>query len=127
MYPLKKTMSGGPVVDMEYFPNMVGNTGDGALILPSADGIVPTIRLKFVRDGFEDYEYLALLGKYMEEARKNPGKAQWLRKARKLLKEGEALCPALNQYTQKGAVLLEQRRQTALLLEEYRSSMQKTP
>jgi hypothetical protein len=39
--------------------------GEGSLVYPARpvgyDGVVPTIRLKALRDGIEDYEYLALL------------------------------------------------------------------
>lgn len=39
--------------------------GEGSLVYPARavgyDGIVPTIRLKALRDGIEDYEYLAML------------------------------------------------------------------
>ncbi len=39
--------------------------GEGSLVYPARavgyDGIVPTIRLKALRDGIEDYEYLAIL------------------------------------------------------------------
>ena len=50
--------------------------GEGSLVYPARavgyDGIVPTVRLKALRDGIQDYEYLALLeraGK-ADEARK---------------------------------------------------------
>ena len=39
--------------------------GEGSLVYPAPavgyDGIVPTIRLKALRDGIQDYEYLAIL------------------------------------------------------------------
>ena len=39
--------------------------GEGSLVYPAQpvgyDGVVPTIRLKALRDGIEDYEYLAVL------------------------------------------------------------------
>src|SRR5262249_6365446 len=50
--------------------------GEGSLVYPASpvgyDGIVPTIRLKALRDGIEDYEYLAILQRMgkAEEARK---------------------------------------------------------
>lgn len=47
-------------------PNYRGRYhGEGSLVYPARavgyDGIVPTVRLKALRDGIEDYEYLALL------------------------------------------------------------------
>ncbi len=51
-------------------PNTFGNyNGDGQLLYPGADGIpYPSIRLKALRDGFEDYEYLWLLNKLVTKA-----------------------------------------------------------
>ncbi len=51
-------------------PQQVGGgirfNGEGSLVYPARvvgyDGIVPTIRLKALRDAIEDYEYLAMLG-----------------------------------------------------------------
>jgi hypothetical protein len=41
--------------------------GEGSLVYPARaagyDGIVPTVRLKALRDGIEDYEYLAILSR----------------------------------------------------------------
>jgi len=49
--------------------------GDGYVIYPGKpigqDGLVGSIRLKQVREGAEDYEYLALLGKLTEQAQAN--------------------------------------------------------
>lgn len=51
-------------------PNTFGNyNGDGQLLYPGADGIpYPSIRLKALRDGFEDYEYLWLLNELVTKA-----------------------------------------------------------
>ena len=49
--------------------------GEGCLLYPARavgfDGVVPTIRLKAIRDSIEDYEYLAILGRLgrQQEAR----------------------------------------------------------
>jgi hypothetical protein len=46
--------------------------GDGSLAYPARavgyDGIVPTLRLKALRDGIEDYEYLAILDRLGQTA-----------------------------------------------------------
>ena len=46
--------------------------GEGSLVYPARaagyDGIVPTIRLKALRDALEDYEYLAILQRLGEAA-----------------------------------------------------------
>ncbi len=49
--------------------------GEGSLVYPARavgyDGIVPTIRLKALRDAIEDYEYLAILGRLGKSAEAN--------------------------------------------------------
>ncbi len=40
---------------------MPPQAGDGCLIYPLPDGPVGSIRLENIRDGIEDYDYLALL------------------------------------------------------------------
>ena len=42
-------------------PYIAGTTGDGCLTYPTPDGPVSSIRLENIRDGIEDYDYLALL------------------------------------------------------------------
>ena len=41
--------------------SLAGMPGDGLLIYPTRDGPVSSIRLENIRDGLEDYDYLALL------------------------------------------------------------------
>jgi hypothetical protein len=41
--------------------------GDGMLIYPGKNGPLPSIRLKMIRDGLEDYEYLTLLKKVSDK------------------------------------------------------------
>ena len=45
--------------------------GEGMLLYPGAevgiDGVVPSIRLKWIRDGIEDYEYIAILKRLGDE------------------------------------------------------------
>jgi hypothetical protein len=48
---------------LDYKPDCIGGmTGDGCLIYPTRGGPVSSIRLENIRDGLEDYDYLALLG-----------------------------------------------------------------
>ncbi|HWL51833.1 MAG TPA: glycoside hydrolase domain-containing protein [Chthoniobacteraceae bacterium] len=48
--------------------NRIGRNGDGVLVYPARDGsIIPSIRLANTRDGIEDYEYLAILRKLVEQ------------------------------------------------------------
>jgi hypothetical protein len=62
--------------------------GDGYVIYPGEpigqDGLVASIRLKQVREGAEDYEYLAILGKLIEEA---GAKGQLVNEAQKAMQK----------------------------------------
>ena len=42
-------------------PCIYGMTGDGVLIYPGASGPIPSMRLRAIRDGLEDYDLLAML------------------------------------------------------------------
>ena len=44
--------------------------GDGSLLCAGPDGPLPTIRLKNIRDGLEDYAYLWVLSEELRQARK---------------------------------------------------------
>ena len=80
--------------------------GEGALFYPGAaigiDDIVPTIRLKMLRDGMEDYEYFALLdkagkGEQVERAVRKvaPSWHQWRQAPRTILKIRRKLAKAI--------------------------------
>lgn len=83
--------------------------GDGLLIYPSKDGPVPSIRLAAIRDGVEDYDYLALLSARLEDA-KDRGAPQ------SLLQRGvdagnlEELVKSLVQFSRDPKVLEARRR-----------------
>ncbi len=51
-----------PFVDWP-LPHIWGMTGDGVLTYPGRDELLSSIRLENIRDGIEDYEYLALLAR----------------------------------------------------------------
>lgn len=47
---------------LDWKPTYIARTtGDGCLTYPTPDGPVSSIRLENIRDGIEDYDYLALL------------------------------------------------------------------
>ena len=60
--------------EVPWDPNTFGRyNGDGYLLYPGPGGVpYPSVRLKALRDGFEDYEYLWLLRALLKEA-KNRG------------------------------------------------------
>jgi hypothetical protein len=51
-------------------PNTFGRyNGDGYLLYPGPDGVpYPSIRLRALRDGFEDYEYMWILNSLARQA-----------------------------------------------------------
>lgn len=83
---------------------------------------MPTIRLKNVRDGLEDYEYLWLLKQRLAEAKAGrlALSKEWQDRASALLEVPGKVVESLTEFTREGAVLLEARRQAATLLEEAR-------
>lgn len=112
-------MTKGPLTEFD------GNTenvysGDGQLMYPGKDGPVPTIRLKHVRDGLEDYEYLWLLKQRLAEAKAGrlALSKEWQDRASELLDVPGTVVESLTEFTREGAVLLEARRRVAALLEE---------
>ena len=62
--------------------------GCGQLIYPGKDGPIGSIRMELIRDGIEDYEYLWLLNRRIEELRTSARGPAGERQA--LLKESEA-------------------------------------
>jgi hypothetical protein len=96
--------------------------GDGVLVYPGPDRMpVPSVRLEIIRDGIEDYEYLALLRRRLEQARALP-EAQ--RPPTALLDHAEELCRvpptisgSLTDYTREARDILDRRRAVGEMLE----------
>ena len=76
--------------DAPWDPNTFGRyNGDGYLIYPGPGGVpYPSIRLKALRDGFEDYEYLWLLGDLVGKVEAAGKRPAVLDRARELLGVG---------------------------------------
>jgi Glycoside hydrolase 123, catalytic domain/Carbohydrate family 9 binding domain-like/Glycoside hydrolase 123 N-terminal domain len=124
----------GPASEGPHFPDApvqldqagtytrLGTNGDGILVWPGPDMTpYPSLRLEVVRDGIEDYEYLALLERCVRKAKALP-EAQ--RPSAAILEEAEALCtvPAtisesLTDYTKDPETLLEQRKAVGDMIE----------
>jgi hypothetical protein len=96
--------------------------GDGLLVYPGPD-MTPysSIRLEAVRDGVEDYEYLALLARLVKKAKALPaGK----RPDAKSIEQAEALCRVpksisrtLTDFAKDPNVILDRRRAVADAIE----------
>ncbi len=96
--------------------------GDGLLVYPGKNMTpIPSIRLEIIRDGIEDYEYLALLDRLVRRAKALPASK---RPSADLLKQAETLCKvpstitrSLIDYTSDASLIFEQRRRVADMIE----------
>ena len=96
--------------------------GDGLLVYPGPKLTpYPSIRLEVIRDGIEDYEYLALLARLIARAEELPARRrpppELLRKAKALSRVPSTLSRSLTDYTHTPAHVLERRRQVADAIE----------
>jgi len=89
-----------PWRDTMTYPNQNGN---GSLFYPGEDGPVESIRLEVLRDGIEDYEYFAALGR-LAAALPGDGRcgdaAPLRREAQGLLTVGPELVRNMGEYTE---------------------------
>lgn len=96
--------------------------GDGLLVYPGPDREpIPSIRLEVIRDGIEDYEYLALLARLIQKAEalpeaRGPG-PELLDEGRALLGVPESISRTLTDYTKDSHVIIDRRRQVGDMIE----------
>lgn len=97
--------------------------GDGLLLYPGENGPVPTLRLKQLRDGLEDYFYWQLLS----QALANSGfmAETWKERARRELEIRPELVHSLTDFAGDPQLLLAQRDRLATLLNEYQAAKPK--
>ena len=96
--------------------------GDGSLTCVDNDGKpVPTIRLENFRDGLEDYHYVCLLEKKINDMKSmgslSKSQKQWLKNAESLLKVPQELIKNLRDFTNNPAVLYDYRSKIAEAIE----------
>jgi hypothetical protein len=102
--------------------NSYKDNGDGFLVYPGRDRKPwPSIRLESIRDGIEDYEYLALLSRLVESARRLPARQrppqELLTRADELCRVPTTLSASMTQYTKSPSLVLERREQVATMIE----------
>ena len=125
----------GPTSDKPHFPDVpvvlkdqagtllrLGVNGDGILIWPGPDMTpYPSLRLEVVRDGIEDYEYLALLERCVEKAKALPQDRrppqEVIEKAEELCRVPEEISRSLTDYTKDPAPLLARRKAVGDMIE----------
>ena len=92
--------------------------GNGFLFYPGPDGPVPSIRLEMLRDGIEDYEYLARLQELIEAAKGRAGAdASVIEQAQRLVAIDPVLVESMRHYATDPEILLAQRRTIAAMIE----------
>jgi len=117
--PFTEPINRGPLTnsDGKSFENY---NGDGLIFYPGPHGPLATIRMKCIRDGLEDYEYLWLLKRAVAEAEagKRLASPDWLARAKAALAVDPSLVRSLTEFSTDGAKLLAARREIARLLQE---------
>ncbi len=99
-----------------------GGNGDGSLVYPGPDGPVDSLRWETVRDGIEDYDYLAQLEMLAREARDEGRCAELREQAARLLDVGD-VTRSYTEYTDSPTVITEHRAAVARLIERFRSAL----
>ncbi len=98
--------------------------GDGVLVYPGKNlEPMPSIRLNVLRDGIEDYEYMAILESLIEEVEKLPkyqtaGTKPLINRARELSKVPGYISSGPTDFTRKPQDLLERRKAIADMIEQ---------
>lgn len=116
-----KILPVGPLYGIEHCYSMFRSNGDGMLVYPGPDGVLPCLRLKEVRDGVDDYEYLVLLNDAAKKVRAGTVKVAdvkgFLSEADELLLVTDDLCRGDTHYPETGGPLLAWRARVAKLLD----------
>ncbi len=91
--------------------------GNGFLYYPAPEGPIPSIRLEVLRDGLEDYEYLALLDEALADAEARGNLDTALRdQAKALLAIDDQIARSLKSYGTSPDALMRARRAIAELI-----------
>ena len=91
-----------------------GCPGDGCFVYPTKNGVVPSYRAVFIRDGVEDYEYVAELERRYAAAKANGSVPEKLdREVRRLLAVPDEVVRATNEWTHDVSVVDRYRREVA--------------
>lgn len=99
------------------------SNGDGCLVYPGPDGPSASLRLKCVRDGIDDWEYLHTLSNAVLAVRSGgivpaSGSSAWLARASAALAIPSEVCQSFTSYAANGATLDAWRDEMGDLLDE---------
>lgn len=119
--PIPIPVAGGPVLQEPWNGNSFGNfNGDGRLLYPAQDRPIPSLRLKYMRDGVEDAMLLDQLRQTLENtpvAASGPA-AQWLQEARKEAQVEDELVTSLAIWSKDPRLAHRKHNRLLQLLEE---------
>jgi len=96
--------------------------GDGFLLYTGQEGPVNSIRWENIRDGIEDYDYLAIFNDRRRKLLEVPGHEALLRRAAAVYNLGEVI-PSLVDFTRDPDVLLKKRRDIAAMIVEMNAAL----
>ena len=96
--------------------------GDGFLVYTDASGPVNSIRWENVRDGLEDFDYLAVFNDRRRRLLAEPGHEALLKRAAAVYNLKEVI-PSLVEFTRDPAVLLAKRREIAAMIVEMNKAL----
>lgn len=91
--------------------------GNGVLVYPGARGPINSIRWEIVRDGLEDYDYMALFMDRVRALRDKPGNEALLKRASDVYNL-QSIVPSLVTFTREPGVLLKKREEIAAMIPE---------
>ena len=103
------------------FPYSGEHNGNGYIVYPGDGKPIPSIRLKTIRDGLEDYDYLLVLRRALEAARSAEAETPAVREARRLLDVPAELAMSNHYYNRDPKALLEYRAKVANAIERLRA------
>ncbi len=112
----KKYMNGAPLTDWPGY-SWQNSNGDGNWTYPAADGPIPSLRLKNINDGLEDYFYWDMLSKAAASSTAMP--SDWLKRAEKALRAPDRIVKSLTEYQRDFNLLQRERLEAAELLEKF--------
>ncbi len=121
-----KILRDDPICGMDYCYSVFRSNGDGTLFYAGPDGVVPSLRLKQIRDGVDDYEYLKLLEKTVARVEKDvlrvADKESFVREAKSLMDIPDDLCCGDTRYPSDAGLILAWRSRVTKLLDEAASA-----
>lgn len=108
-----------------HFTDITPVNGDGILIYPGPEGPINSIRWETIRDGLEDYDYMALFMEKVRSLNVNPKHEALLQRAGDVYNLS-AIVPNLVEFTRDPEVLLKKRTDIASMIMEMERTL-KTP